>query len=149
MNKTERSRPNWDEYGMLLAYAAASRSPDPHIRVGAAAFRVDRSTVATGYNGAESGVEIDWTDRDARRPYVVHAERNCLKYAEKGEAYYLYTTLLPCRECLQRAIAYGVKEIVYAEVYERDSSTLEEASKHGVTLRQLTLPDKYFSRPWN
>ena len=50
MNPTEKKRPSWDEYGMLLAYAAAERSPDPHVAVGAAAFRSDRSTLSTGYN---------------------------------------------------------------------------------------------------
>jgi dCMP deaminase len=127
---------------MLLAYAAAKRSPDPYVAVGAAAFRSDRSTVSTGYNGAEPGVEVDWSDRDARRPFVVHAERNCLKYAKRGEVHYLYVTLLPCSECLKRAVAYGVKEIIYDQVYERDASSLEEADKLGIKLRQLSLPEE-------
>jgi dCMP deaminase len=143
MNNTERKRPNWDEYGMLLAYAAAQRSPDPHVSVGAAAFRCDRSTVSTGYNGAPAGVEIDWTDRDARRPFVTHAEQNCLKYAQKDEVHYLYVTLLPCRECLTRAAAYGVKQIVYDKVYDKDDSTLTKAVELGIELRQLSLPTEY------
>lgn len=143
MNSTERSRPSWDEYCMLLAYAAAQRSPDPYVAVGAAAFRVDRSTVATGYNGADSGIELDWSDREGRRPFVAHAERNCLKYAKKDEAYYLYVTMLPCSACLQRVAAYGVKEIVYAELYHRDHSSLTKAADYGITIRQLSLPEKY------
>jgi dCMP deaminase len=143
MNKTEKLRPSWDEYGMILAYAAASRSPDPYVNVGAVAFRKDRSTVSTGYNGAASGVEIDWSDRDFRRRFVVHAERNCLKYAKAGEPYYLYVTLSPCLECLSIAKTYGVKEIVYDQVYERDSSALTKASDYGITLRQLSLKDEH------
>ena len=128
---------------MLLAYAAAQRSPDPHVAVGAAAFRADRSTVSTGYNGAEPGVEIDWRDRDARRPFVTHAEQNCLKYAQKNEAHYLYTTLLPCNACLRRASAYGVKQVIYDKIYERDTSALDLAEELGIELRQLSLPAKY------
>lgn len=143
MNSTERNRPDWDQYGMLLAYAAAQRSPDPYISVGAAAFRTDRSTVATGYNGAEPGVELDWSDREGRRPHVAHAERNCLKYAKKGEVHYLYVTMLPCSECLSRAAAYGVKEIIYAEPYHRDQSSLIKAKDYGIVIRQLDLPDDY------
>lgn len=143
MNSTERGRPNWDEYGMLLAFAAAQRSPDPYVAVGAAAFRTDRSTVATGYNGAEPGVELDWSDREGRRPYVAHAERNCLKYAKKGEPYYLYVTMLPCSECLCRAAEYGVKEIIYANLYHRDHSALTKAADYGITIRQLDLPEKF------
>jgi hypothetical protein len=140
MNNTERPRPSWDEYGMLQAYTAALRSPDPYVAVGAAAFRVDRSTVGTGYNGADPGVEIDWSDRDARRSYVAHAERNCLRYAKQGEPYYLYVTLSPCRECLLRAQKYGVKEIIYDQIYEKDTQALAEAESLGIVLRQLSLP---------
>ena len=138
MNSTERERISWDEYGMLLAYAAAQRSPDPYMIVGAAAFRTDRSTVATGYNGAPAGVEIDWSDRDARRPFVLHAETNCLKFAAQSECYYLYVTLLPCRECLLRAAAYGVKEVIYDQVYDKDTSSLQKAEEYGITLRQYS-----------
>ena len=140
MNNTERIRPSWDEYGMLLAHAAAQRSPDPYLIVGAAAFREDHSTVATGYNGAASGEEIDWTDRDARRPFVIHAEENCLKYAKPGDAHYLYVTLSPCKECFEKAIAHGVKEIIYAQPYYRDSYIFDNAWKAGVTLRQVNIP---------
>ena len=139
MNSSERIRPDWDQYGMLLAHAAAARSPDPYVTVGAAAFRSDRSTVSTGYNGAEAGVEIDWSDREARRPLVVHAERNCLKYSKLGEPHYLYVTLSPCSECLALAAHYGVKEIIYDKVYDRDSAALTQDSVHGIVLRQLSL----------
>jgi len=149
MNTSERNRPSWDEYGMLLAYAASSRSPDPYVAVGAAAFRSDRSTVSTGYNGSESGVEIDWSDREARRPFVVHAERNCLKYAKLGEPYYLYVTLSPCLKCLSLAVHHGVKEIIYDKVYDRDTEALTQASEYGITLRQLSLPHEYLKHIHN
>jgi dCMP deaminase len=139
MNATERERIDWDEYGMLLAYAAAQRSPDPYVIVGAAAFRRDRSTVATGYNGAPAGEEIDWSDRDKRRPFVLHAEANCLKYAAQSECYYLYVTMLPCNSCLLRAAAYGVKEIIYDQIYDKDTSSLEKASEYGINIRQYSL----------
>jgi dCMP deaminase len=139
MNPTERKRPDWDEYGMLLANAAATRSPDPFVAVGAAGFREDRSVVSTGYNGSAPGVEIDWTDRDARRPFVVHAEENCLKYAEPGEVHYLYCTLLPCSSCLKLAAEHGVKEIIYSQVYLNDSSTLTKAEEYGIALRHLPV----------
>jgi dCMP deaminase len=137
MNNTERPRPSWDEYGMLIAKAAAQRSPDPYVIVGAAAFREDHSIISTGYNGAPPKVEIDWSDRDARRPYVIHAECNCLKYTKPGEPYYLYVTLLPCTNCLVLCAAYGVKEIVYAEVYLRDSEAIKNAEKFNIVLRKF------------
>ena len=131
---------------MLLAYTAAQRSPDPHVIVGAAAFRSDRSTVATGYNGALPGVEIDWSDRDARRPKVIHAEYNCLKYARPGEVHYLYVTMLPCSRCLDLISEYGVKEVVYATVYDKDCSSLTRASDLDIIIRQLTLSNELLKK---
>jgi len=139
MNSTERIRPDWDTYGMLLAHTAATRSPDPFVAVGAAVLRKDRSVASTGYNGAPAGVEIDWTDRDARRPFVIHAEENCLKYATPGDAYYLYVTLLPCSKCLELVAQHGVKEIIYGDVYLRDNSSLIKASDLGIVIRQLVV----------
>lgn len=139
MNSTERNRISWDEYGMLLAHAASQRSPDPYIIVGAAGFRVDHSTVCTGYNGAPAGVEIDWSNRELRRPLVVHAEYNCLKYAKHGEIHYLYVTMLPCSSCLKFAAATGVKEIIYDKLYHRDDSSLIKAQDYGIVLRQYSL----------
>jgi deoxycytidylate deaminase len=146
MNSTERKRPTWDEYGMLLAYTAAQRSPDPYVIVGAAAFRSDMSTVATGYNGALPGVEIDWTDRDARRPKVIHAECNCLKYTRPGEVHYLYVTMLPCARCLDLISEYRVKEVVYATIYDKDCSSLTRASKLGINIRQLNLSNELLKK---
>lgn len=145
MNPTERKRPDWDEYCMLLAYTAALRSPDPYTIVGAAAFREDRSTVATGYNGALPGIEINWSDREERRPYVIHAEANCLKYAKPGEPYYLYVTMLPCSNCLATAANYGVKEIIYDHIYHRDTSSIDSAKKYGILLKQLVISHDNYS----
>lgn len=141
MNNTERPRPNWDQYGMILAHAAATRSPDPYKTVGAVAFRKDHSTVATGYNGAPKGEEVDWSNRDARRPFVVHAERNCLEHACLEEVHSLYVTLSPCCDCLELMAFYGVKEVIYDEVYERDTEAFAKAAEYGITLRQQSLPE--------
>ena len=143
MNKTERKRPDWDQYGMILAYAAATRSPDPYISVGAAAFREDHSTAGTGYNGAPSGIEIDWSDRDSRRPFVDHAECNCLKFSKPGEVYYLYVTLSPCTKCIDLIHAHGVREVIYDEIYTRDTEAFEKAAALDLVLRQITIPNDF------
>jgi len=57
---------------MKLAFVASERSEDPYLKVGACALRADNSIAGIGYNGAPSGVEIDWSDRDDRRQRVVH-----------------------------------------------------------------------------
>ena len=107
------TRPTLDEYAMTLARAAATRSEDPYHQVGCALFRFDRTVISLGYNGAPPGVEIDWSGRDDRRLWVIHAEANALRYARPGEVMLMATTMLPCRECALAAAAYGVQKIVF------------------------------------
>jgi len=130
-------RPNWDMYGMSLAHVAALRSEDPFCKVGSAGLREDHSLVATGYNGAPPGICIDWEDRELRRPYVCHAEMNCLKYAKPGEISTLYITMSPCMACLTSIAAYKIKKVVYSSVYDKDQSALEAAAKFGISLNYL------------
>ena len=138
-NTTGRPRISWDQYGLLLARTVATRSEDPYVQVGCVGFRQDHSIVGTGYNGAPTGVEIDWSDRDKRRSQVVHAEANLLKYSQPGEIYYLYCTLLPCSGCFEKLQKHGVREIIYEDVYERDSSTLDSSPTWGIVCRQFKL----------
>jgi dCMP deaminase len=127
-------RPSWDSYGLSLAHMAALRSEDPFCKVGAVALRKDKSLVATGYNGAPPGVALDWSDRDARRPYVCHAEVNCLKYAKPDEVDTLYITLSPCMSCLTVIASYNIKRVVYSKTYDKSIESFEAAKKFGITL---------------
>jgi dCMP deaminase len=117
------TRLSWDHYALEIAYAASSRSEDQHHAVGAAALRADRTIAAVGYNGAPPGVEIDWSDRDARRSYVIHAEANALRYVRPGEVELLAATMMPCQGCVLLAASYGIKRVVYAE--ELDASVYD------------------------
>jgi dCMP deaminase len=136
-NPTERPRPDWDHYAMAIAEAAAERSPDPYKQVGAVGLRIDKTIAGTGYNGAKPGLEIDWSDRDARLPYVIHAEVNCLSRVKRGEVVSLYTTLLPCGACLRAAKRKRVREIIYRDMYYRDTSALKDSARLGILLRKL------------
>jgi dCMP deaminase len=146
---TTHRRPTWDEYGMMLAWTASLRSPDPHRQVGAAALRKDNSVAGTGYNGTPPGVEIDWSDRDLRRKYVVHAEVNCLRYCRPEEVATIYTTLSPCQDCIKTIGAFGIKRVCYSELYLRDQSCFDIASTYGMTLDFVRFQSedlKYFNK---
>lgn len=125
---------NWDQYAMRLAEVAAMKSKDPWIKVGSVILREDNSVASIGYNGFPQGIEEDWSDRDKRRLYVLHAEINTLRYTKPGEGKTLYTTLLPCRECLKAIAAYRIKRVLYKDIYQTDPIALEIAEKMGVTL---------------
>lgn len=140
-NYSARPRPSWDEYLLGLAHAAAARSEDPWVQVGAVVARPNKSVVGSGYNGAPPGKEIDWSDRDARRRFVVHAEVNALAYARPGEASILASTLLPCPACMTLAASYGVRRVIFSEIYERtEDESGEIASAFGIALVRLSLP---------
>lgn len=129
-----RIRPTWAEYAMNLAIAASTRSADPYRQVGAAILGINNETLGTGYNGAPPGFEVDWSDREKRLKYVVHAEVNCCKYIVPGQARLIAVTLSPCTSCVQTIAAYKIPTIIYREVYERDSSGLELAKEFGIEL---------------
>jgi dCMP deaminase len=136
-----RPRKSWEEYALGLAFKAAEdRSEDPYCQVGACVLRKrDRSVGGIGYNGPPPGVELDWSDRDARRPYIVHAEINALAHVEPGECDLMAVTMLPCSGCMPKIARYGIKKIVYSEVYKRDPLALEMAKKFGIELVQIQL----------
>lgn len=135
-HKTEK-RVSWEKYALELAKAAKIRSEDPYRKTGACALRHDKSVAAVGYNGAPSGVEIDWSNRDERRKRVIHAEINCLKYCRPGEIWLLACDLLPCRHCMQTIGAYGVKKVVFEEVYDKDDFSLTLANEFNIELIKL------------
>ena len=128
------SRIDWKTYALKLAIVASERSEDQHYKVGACVLRRDNSVGGLGYNGAPSGVNINWENRDERRKRVIHAEVNALRYVKPSECYLLASTLLPCNECLRMLSAYGITEVVFNETYARDQSSLSLAKEFNIKL---------------
>jgi dCMP deaminase len=129
-----KMRVTWEQYAIELAKVARCRSEDPYIKVGACALRHDNSIGGLGYNGPPPKVEIDWSNRDERRKRVIHAEINALRYVRPGECSLIAVTLLPCNDCLKTISSYGIKKVIYADVYERDKSSMSLAEEFGVKL---------------
>lgn len=127
-------RLNWEEYALKIAEAVALRSEDPYIKVGACALRYDNSVAACGYNGAPSGIDINWSDREERRKRVLHAELNALRYCKPGEISLMACTLSPCSECIKQIAAYQIPFVVYRNDYTNDSFGLDLAREFGITL---------------
>ncbi len=125
----------------LAMVAARDRSPDLHRQVGACALRWDHTVASIGYNGNVAGHEIDWSDREHRRPRVIHAEQNALTYLKPHEVKLMACTLLPCHSCMMQLCAYSVPIVIYDEVYERDPLSLELAKEFNIHLIQVDNPD--------
>jgi len=140
-----RKRPDWNTYAMILAQAASTRSEDPYRQVGASALRLDNSVAGLGYNGPPPKIEIDWSDRPGRQQYILHAERNCLNYVEKGECRLIACTVMPCEDCIREIALKGIPLIVYGEVYLKNGEEPMEdivtrlASSFNIQLAHIPL----------
>ena len=130
------NRPEWDEYFMLLAKLAATRSTCYSRPVGCV-FARDKRLLATGYNGAVPGTwhcidkeECYWRQEenqvDGIQPNelsrAIHAEINALAYAARAgirvEEATAYCTLSPCVNCFKALMVAGIKKVYYEHIYD-------------------------------
>jgi dCMP deaminase len=121
---------------LALALVAATRSEDPWVPVGAVVLRPDNSVAGLGYNGAPSGVEFDWTDREARRSFVIHAETNALRYCTPGEVRdgVMAVSGTPCPACLTSAAAHGLRRVIFADLLDNYPADQSYAVAHRLGL---------------
>lgn len=124
----QQTRISWDEYALRIAEVAALRSEDPYKKVGACALDHCNRVIGVAYNGLASGKNVDetfWSDREARLPYMIHAEANLMTLFKKGQCRLVACTLLPCQSCATMIAGYGIKRVIYKELYKRDSRALD------------------------
>lgn len=137
-----KERVSWEEYAMRLADVAKLRSEDPYRQVGACALGFNNRVLGVAYNGLAPGIDAPpgfWDDRNARLPFMIHAETNLLSLFKQGEAKLIACTLLPCTSCAQAICTYGIKEVVYNEMYERDPKSVEIFKFYNVKLTQFKV----------
>lgn len=120
-----RKRYDWVTTSLILAEQIAKlRCEDPYVQVGAVAVKSDKSFIL-GYNGAPSGVNIDWSDRDMRRPRVIHAEANALNFCRPGDKIeFLAVTHLPCSECIKLIKQKEINNVYYMHILPNYNNTL-------------------------
>ena len=153
-------RPTWDEYFLMIAKLAATRSTCLVFPVGAVIVK-DRQVLATGYNGPPSGsahctsqgfcyTELSSCDASKTLPSrSVHAEANAIAQAAKHgistNGGVIYVTLEPCIYCLKLIISSGIKEVFYETAFNSgEKAALRDLFiKDGlVTLKQISISDK-------
>lgn len=142
--KISSPRPSWDEYFLQVAKLVAQRSTCLRRKVGAVAVK-EKRILATGYNGAPSGLahceDIGCLRQKLKVPSgerqelcrALHAEQNIIiqavihKIDLKDST--IYVTNQPCVTCSKMLISVGVKEIVVLEGYpdELAKKMLKEA----------------------
>ncbi|MBD1901782.1 MULTISPECIES: deaminase [Cyanophyceae] len=152
-------RPTWDEYFLMLAKLAATRSTCLAFPVGAVIVK-NKQVVATGYNGSPSGSAhctaqgycypgLSSCDASKAMPSrAVHAEANAIAQAAKHgistDGASIYVTLEPCLSCLKLIISAGIYEVFYETPFNTGGNILVRDSfiQDGlVTLKQIYLSE--------
>ena len=132
-----------NEYFMEIASVVSKRSTCIKRKVGAVLVK-DSHILATGYNGAPSGLSHCTAEtcvrknlKSGEKPELcrgVHAEINCIIQAAihgtsiKGDTT-LYSTHFPCMSCLKMIINAGIKKLVYRKGYDMENKVKEELIK--------------------
>lgn len=132
-----KERLSWDHYFLNITRQVAERSTCPRAKVGAVIVR-DRSILASGYNGAPSGLphctEVGCLVYESRDPdgqieencyRTIHAEINAIAQAAKNGVSIrdadIYVTHTPCIHCLKVLINTGIKRILYDQAYKLET----------------------------
>lgn len=127
------SRPSWGDYFFMITEVVATRSTCMRRQIGAIAVK-DKRILATGYNGAPTGIK-HCADRGGcmrerlnipsgeqqEKCMAIHAEENLLIQA----AYHgislrgcdIYCTHQPCIMCARKIISLKPKNIFYTNHY--------------------------------
>jgi dCMP deaminase len=141
-------RPSWDEYFLEMARVVSRRSTCLRRNVGAVLVR-DKRILATGYNGAPSGL-AHCEEVGCRRAELevasgerwelcrgLHAEQNAIiqgaLHGVSLNGSVLYCTTQPCVICAKMLINAGVRRVVYEGDYA-DRLSLEMLREAGVEL---------------
>jgi len=130
-------RPDWDSYFMEIARIISMRSTCLRRNVGAVIVK-DKRILATGYNGAPSGLKHCMEVSCLRERMKIapgerhelcrglHAEQNAIiQAAYHGVSIngaHLYCTHLPCSICIKMLINAGIDKVYYEDGYPDELS---------------------------
>jgi dCMP deaminase len=142
-------RISWDEYFMQIAFLVSQRSTCMRRHVGAVIVK-NKRMLATGYNGAPSGLkhclDIGCLRQKLNIPSGqrhelcrgLHAEQNAIiqasLYGISVKESVIYITNQPCVICAKMLINAGVSEIVIAEGYP-DKLAMQFLKEAGIRTR--------------
>ena len=152
------SRVPWPEYFMRIAFLVAERSTCLRRKVGAVAVK-DKRILATGYNGAPSGLEHCLQIGCLREHLGVpsgqrhelcrglHAEQNVIiQAAVHGIPLHgaeIYCTNQPCLICSKMLINTKIQAIIFSRGYP-DELACRLLSEGKISYRRLDLQDSGF-----
>jgi dCMP deaminase len=162
IRKLMNVRPSWNEYFMLMAKIAATRSTCLSRPTGAVIVN-DKQILATGYNGSMPGVEHCSEEGKCYRRgsgasdagkydncRSIHAEANAIAQAAKHgisvKDSSIYVTLYPCYVCTKLLASAGIKKVYYEYEYRspdelRDKLWEEAIHRAGIAFEKVSLSE--------
>lgn len=144
-------RVSFEEYGIKVAFAVASRADCTRRKVGAVIFDTQNRIISTGYNGYPSKVrgcidggcprgQFNHDQIKADSPYVegavtcgaIHAEENALLYSSPQDRAggSIFITDKPCPNCARLLRGSGLSKVYY---WDKETSSLVRESAYCVT----------------
>ena len=149
------SRPSRDEYFMLSAVMAATRSSCIKLNSWAVIVK-NKRIISSWYNGNPPGVpsckeqwfsnkdkaNIDWSQKWSGHCLATHAEANAIiqNHEQNIEGATMYCIHFPCNECAKLIASSGIKELVYLKMYREQVPKAEEIFTYAwIRVRQIVL----------
>ena len=133
-------RKSWDNIWSEFALSIAERSCDPKFKVGAVIVTSDNTQVlSVGYNGDHRGGSNQRDSMDHGKSGLIHAEVNALIKMDYNNPKnkIMYVTYSPCSVCSKCIINANINEVVYLNLYKKDTSGLKLLKESGVKVRQF------------
>lgn len=151
----------WDRRFLQLAEMVSTWSKDPSTKVGAVITN-NKRVISLGFNGFASGLDDSKiNDRDYKIQNVLHAEDNCILFAQKDLSQHtIYTwPFQPCARCSNKIIQVGIKRVVsitggperWQESFAQAKQNFEDAEVELYLIRKNLYQhgidsDEYFPR---
>ena len=145
-----------DEYFLAISNIVAARATCDRLWAGCVIV-VDGEIVATGYNGAPSGLPecdevghlmVPGDDGRSHCKRTIHAEQNALYQAKKRhrnlKGAVAYVNATPCEVCLSELLKWGVTRVVCGSVYrnvERQEVTSTLTTAWSAVIEYHPMPD--------
>lgn len=144
------NRLKFNEYFAMTALIISQRSSCLRKHVGAVIVN-NNKIVATGYNGAASGMkqcdEIGCEMRDGHCIRALHAEQNALIQLGNSDEYEnleIYVTDYPCQICAKLIVQANIKAIHFVRDYANDDKFVEELfQESGIRLIKENVGDLF------
>jgi dCMP deaminase len=132
----------------MAAKLAGTRATCLQRKVGSVVVK-NKRIIATGFNGSPPGIPhcteagcLIFTDRGTSCQRVLHSEHNAiLQNSGSMEGTTLYTSFLPCLNCMKIIISARIREIIYeqesSQKDEYEETKKEFVQQAGIMLRKI------------